>query len=247
MPRGGRLTIGTANVTVGERDSAAEGDFSAGEYVMISVADNGVGMTPEVAKRVFEPFFTTKDVGEGSGLGLSMVYGFIKQSGGHVAIDSEPDEGTVVKLYLQRSCDQHPAAEPGAEAVEPLSRGERILVVEDDPEVRALIVKLLAGLGYAIEEAADGRQAIEVLKATPAIDLLFTDVVLPGGMSGADIAVEATRLIADIKVLYASGYNDNILAREGQLDPGVQFIGKPFRRGELAQKVRAALDEGSAG
>jgi CheY-like chemotaxis protein len=246
MPRGGKLTIGTANVTLGEGDAAAQDDFPPGDYVMISVADDGVGMPRNVVERAFEPFFTTKDVGEGSGLGLSMVYGFIKQSGGHVAIDTKPDEGTTVKLYLQRSHHRRQAAEPGPEAVEPLSRGEKVLVVEDDAEVRALIVESLAGLGYAIVEAADGRQAIQVLKATPAIDLLFTDVVLPGGMSGADVAAEATRRNAGIKVLYVSGYTDNVLARRGQLDPGAQFINKPFRRSELAQKVRAALDGAAA-
>jgi PAS domain S-box-containing protein len=247
MPDGGTLTFETANVNLDEAYAAAQkDDVSPGAYVLVSVADTGSGMSHDVIERAFDPFFTTKGVGEGSGLGLSMVYGFVKQSRGHVSIDSAAGEGTVVKLYLPQSGDTHQPAQDAAEEGEPASRGEKILIVEDDPEVRALSVRMLADLGYDIVEAADGRHAIDILNSTSSIDLLFTDVVLPGGMSGADIAMEATRRMPGIKILYVSGYADNVLASQGRLDVDVQFIGKPYRKGALARKVRAVLDDMAA-
>ena len=247
MPDGGTLTFETANVCLDEAYAATQrDDVAAGDYVLVSVTDTGTGMPPDVIERAFEPFFTTKGVGEGSGLGLSMVYGFVKQSRGHVSIDSVVGEGTVIKLFLPKSAASRRPAPDAAEESEPVSRGETILVVEDDPEVRALSVRMLADLGYDIVEAADGRKAVDILDNVSSIDLLFTDVILPGGMSGADVAVEATRRMPGIKILYVSGYADNVLASEGRLDTEVQFIRKPYRKGDLARKVRAVLDEMAA-
>jgi CheY-like chemotaxis protein len=243
MPKGGRLAFETAKVHLDDACAATQDGLSAGDYVVVSVSDTGTGMSADVADRAFEPFFTTKKVGEGSGLGLSMVFGFIKQSGGHVSIASKEGAGTTLELYLPRSVETCQPAWQTPDAGEPVSRGEKILVVEDDAEVRSLAINMLGGLGYDIVEAGDGREAIAALQRTPAIDLLFTDVVLPGGLSGADIAVEATRRVPSIKVLYASGYADNILVRDGNLDVGVQFINKPFRKADLARKVRAVLDQ----
>ncbi len=242
MRKGGRLTIKTENIHLDDSCPATLEGLSVGDYVMVSVSDTGTGMSADIADRAFEPFFTTKKVGEGSGLGLSMVFGFIKQSGGHVSIASKEGAGTTLELYLPRSVGTNQPAWQTLDAGEPVSRGERILVVEDDAEVRALVINILGGLGYDVVEAGDGREAITALQRTPAIDLLFTDVVLPGGLSGADIAVEATRRVPGIKVLYASGYADDNLVQDGNLDAGVQFINKPFHKADLAQKVRAVLD-----
>ncbi|MCH6588012.1 MAG: response regulator, partial [Proteobacteria bacterium] len=212
------------------------------DYVRRSVSDSGTGRAPEVIERAFEPFFTTKDIGKGTGLGLSMVYGFVKQSVGHVTIYSEPGHGTTVHVYLPRSRDGAAEAVAKGDAVE-IERGlQRILVVEDDPDVRKIPARILRNQGYEVVEAGNGKEAIDHLKVGPTFDLLFTDVALPGGMSGVAIAIEAKRLQPDIKVLYTSGHATNADVHHGKLVPGETLVKKPYRRAELLEKVRATLD-----
>jgi signal transduction histidine kinase/ActR/RegA family two-component response regulator len=242
MPEGGRLTIETANATLDER-YASEHDVGAGEYVMMAVSDGGTGMTQDVAEHAFEPFFTTKDVGKGSGLGLSQVYGFIKQSGGHVKIDSAPGQGTTVKVYLPRLV----LVGPPVHAIAPVvahtadSHDSTILVVEDDDDVRAYTASMLRDFGYRVTEVRTASEALSALAARNDIDLLFTDVGLPGGMNGRQLAQEAVRRRPKLRVLFTSGYARDALAHEGRLDPGVDLIAKPFTRVALASKVREAL------
>jgi CheY-like chemotaxis protein len=243
MPQGGKLTIESANVKLNDTDVAAQNDVSPGEFVKVSVSDTGAGMSQDVIDHVFEPFFTTKDVGAGSGLGLSMVHGFINQSGGFVTIDSTEGVGTTVNLYLPRSPETPASVQADLKGEVSQSRGEKILVVEDDPDVRTLSVALLAELGYETVEAMDGKEAIEVLQQTTGIDLLFTDVGLPGGMSGIDVAREASQHFPDIKILFTSGYGDDVLTRHGGIEPNAELIHKPFRKEELAQKLRAAMGQ----
>ena len=242
MPTGGTLTIETANVTLDKTYAEQHEEVTPGDYVSVAVSDTGTGMTPEVLEKVFEPFFTTKEVGQGSGLGLSMVYGFVKQSKGHITIYSEVDHGTTVKLYMPRSQEGGAKTVAEDDAVEPARGSERILVVEDDPRVRKGPVKILRDHGYEVVEAGNGEEAIDHLKSGQAFSLLFTDVVLPGGMNGVEIAKEAKRLQPSIKVLYTTGYAENAVVHNGQLEPGVTLVNKPFRREELLKKVRAMLD-----
>jgi len=200
-------------------------------------------MPPEVIERAFEPFFTTKGVGKGSGLGLSMIYGFAKQSRGHLKIYSEVGHGTTVRLYLPREhAEATVEAAPVVARSDQPSGGEWILVVEDDDLVRGLTVSQLRHLGYRVIEAADGPQAQKILDGSQAIDLLFTDVVMPGGMTGRQLAEVAQRRRPTLKTLYTSGYTENSIIHQGKLDPGVHFLSKPFRRQELALKVREVLD-----
>jgi CheY-like chemotaxis protein len=213
---------------------------------MLAVTDTGSGMAPEVREHVFEPFFTTKEVGAGSGLGLSMVYGFVKQSGGHVTVYSEPGEGTTIKLYLPRSTETEATEKKTATDQVPVARGETVLVVEDDPEVRTLAVALLSGLGYRIMEAATGPAALEQLGSTARVNLLLTDVMLPGGMNGRELAVEAEQCAPGVPVLYMSGYTEDAILHHGRLDAGAELLQKPFRRADLAGAVRRALDGPSA-
>jgi PAS domain S-box-containing protein len=243
MPDGGKLTIETENISLDEDYATAQAEVTPGQYVMIAVTDTGAGMSQEILGQVFDPFFTTKEIGKGSGLGLSMVFGFVKQSGGHVTIYSEVGVGTTVKLYLPRSRGGKPASLPSGPLDVPRARGEIILVVEDDPSVRTLSVALLSDLGYGVLEAADGPAALLVLETSPQIDLLFTDVVLPGGMRGPELAAEITRRRPRITVLYTSGYTENAIVHQGRLDEGVDLLNKPFRRDDLARKVRAVLDK----
>ena len=203
-------------------------------------------MPPKVQEHAFEPFFTTKAVGAGSGLGLSMVYGFVKQSGGHVTIYSEQDEGTTIKIYLPRSAEEAAAERKPMIDEVPVAQGETVLVVEDDPEVRKLAVALLRNLGYQTLEAAAGAAALEQLETTTGIHLLLTDVVLPGGMNGRVLATEAVRRIPGIKVLYMSGYTENAIAHHGRLDADAELLQKPFRRTDLARAVRRVLDSPTA-
>jgi signal transduction histidine kinase len=241
MPSGGRLTIETANAHIDQAYAALHPDVAPGQYVMIAVADTGTGMAPEVAARAFEPFFTTKPVDKGTGLGLSMVYGFVKQSGGHVKIYSEPGTGTTVKLYLPRAAGDGAAAVPAAKTETP--RGsERVLVVEDDADVRAYAERQLTELGYAVTAVGSGPAALALLRREPAFDLLFTDIVMPGGMNGRELAQAVTREWPRLKVLYTSGYAENSVIHHGHLEPGVVLLPKPYRRAELAAKVRAVLD-----
>ena len=243
MPEGGSMTIETGNIILSDVDVTKQDDVPAGEYVKISVANTGTGMSREVLDHAIEPFFTTKEVGEGSGLGLSMVHGFISQSGGYVTIESEEGTGSVVTLYLPRSGAESEPAPAGAAEEQTVSHGERILVVEDDAEVRAVTVNMLGDLGYDTVEAADGEEAIETMRRTPELDLLFTDVVLSGGLSGADVAREAAQRLPGIKILFTSGNAETVLTRDGEREASVQLINKPFRKADLARKLRTILDE----
>jgi len=246
MPQGGRLAIRTENAAVGERDAAARQGVPPGDYVTVAVGDSGCGMPAEDLEHVFEPFFTTKPVGTGSGLGLSMVHGFISQSNGFVTIDSTVGSGTTVKMYLPRTGSAPETAHARTAATEPVSRGELVLVVEDDPDVRDFTVTLLRSLGYETVEAGDGPEAVEVLRDTADIRLLFCDVVLPGDMNGVDIAREAARLVPGIKVLLTSGYPDDVLARQGPAGEALPIVAKPFQVDDLARDLRILLDGAAA-
>jgi PAS domain S-box-containing protein len=241
MPDGGRLTIETANAALDDAYAREAEEVEPGQYVMIAVSDTGVGMTEEVRARAFDPFFTTKAVGRGSGLGLSMVFGFVKQSRGHVRLYSEPGQGTTVRLYLPRAAAEPPAV---ASAVpEGLPRGaEAVLLVEDDTQVREHAARLLESLGYRVLAAPDGPSALALLREGKAVDLLFTDVVMPGGMNGRELADAARALRPGLPVLFTSGYTENAIVHHGRLDRGVLLLAKPYRRGELAAKLRQALD-----
>jgi CheY-like chemotaxis protein len=241
MPRGGRPTVETANVTLDDSYVARHPDASAGDYVMVAVSDTGGGIAPENLPRVFEPFFTTKDAGKGTGLGLSMVYGFVKQSQGHITVESEVGQGTTIRMYLPRS---HVAVSvaSGAAADTKLDRGrETILLVEDDALVRVYAEKQLAALGYTVIAAADGASALEVIGRRDDIDLLFTDVVMPGGINGKQLADAALKLRPRLKVIFCSGYSEDSIVHDGRLDPGVHLLQKPFRRADLAAKLRTVL------
>ncbi len=245
MPHGGKLTIEAANARLDDAYVAADDELESGDYVVIAVSDTGDGIAPDDLPQVFEPFFTTKDVGRGSGLGLSMVYGFAKQSGGHVNIYSEPGQGTTVRIYLPRADIDVETVAPAPARVDrpaPRGHGETVLVVEDDAAVREACVGLLADLGYAALAACDGKSALAVLDRTPNLALLFTDVVLPGGMSGAELAPEARRRRPRLKVLYTSGYTENAVIHQGRLDDGVELLEKPYRKAQLARKLRQVLD-----
>ena len=241
MPGGGKLMIETDNVILDENYTEQRADVVPGDYVRISISDTGTGMSAEDAARAFEPFFTTKARGQGTGLGLSMVYGFVKQSGGHVAIYSELGHGTVVTLYLRQARDH---VEP-ATAVAPIDiagRGERILLVEDDDLVRAHAVQLLTSLGYGVISAANGPEALALLRDNISCDLLFTDVIMPGGLTGPKLAEAARVLRPGLPVLYTSGYTENAIIHHGRVDPGINLLHKPYRKPELAAKLRAVLD-----
>ncbi len=242
MPTGGRLLIETTNVTLDRAYAERHVDASAGDYVRISVADEGIGIPARDLPRVFEPFFTTKPTGKGTGLGLAMVYGFARQSGGHVDIDSQVGRGTTVRLYLPRAQDGAPAPPPQRLPQTVAGGRETLLLVEDDDLVRRYARDQLVGLGYQVLEASNGREALEVLGGGAPIDLLFTDVVMPGGVSGRQLADQAAKLRPGLKVLYTSGYAENAIAHQGRLDPGVLLLEKPYLRTELARKIREALD-----
>jgi signal transduction histidine kinase/CheY-like chemotaxis protein len=243
MPEGGKLTIETANSHLDEAYSAMHSDVEAGQYVGIFVTDTGIGMKQEVVSQAFEPFFTTKDIGQGTGLGLSQVYGFVKQSNGHVKIYSEVGQGTTVKLYLPRHRGLEAFADEGAGARElPRGDNETILVVEDDPDVRDYTSQIVRDLGYRVLTAEDGASALRMLDAHRETQLLFTDVGLPGGMNGRKLANEALRRRPRLKVLFTTGYARNAIVHQGRLDPGVEVILKPFTYSDLAYKVRRILD-----
>jgi PAS domain S-box-containing protein len=246
MPNGGRLTLETANVFLDHAYAAGQSEVVPGQYVQLAVSDSGEGMTPNVQARAFDPFFTTKDVGQGTGLGLSQVYGFVKQSRGHVKIYSELGEGTTIKIYLPRLHSEQPIESEQAEPAPVRGQShETILVVEDDEDVRASTTEMLRELGYTILEAANARSGLLQLDGHPEIRLLFTDVGLPGGMNGRQLADEARRRRSNLKVLFASGYARNAIVHDGRLDPGVELITKPFTQDVLAARVRDILDAGS--
>ncbi|MES2757117.1 MAG: CHASE domain-containing protein [Pseudomonadota bacterium] len=240
MPGGGTLNIDLRNVTLRADQAPAWVDAVAGDYVRLAISDNGVGMPPEVIALAFEPFFTTKPVGSGTGLGLSMAYGFVKQSDGHIHIESAPGQGTTVVIHLPRS----DAPDEDALVPAPLTAvggNETVLVVEDDADVKATAVGILRQLGYHVLDADDGASALEVIRGGAAVDLLFTDVVMPGPVSSTELAAAARQLLPSVAVLYTSGYTQNALTTGGRLHDGVQLIGKPYRREQLAHKIREVL------
>ena len=242
MPGGGKLTIETANVHLDEDYASSNMEVAPGDYVMMAVTDTGTGMPPEVLAHVFEPFYTTKEIGKGTGLGLSMIYGFAKQSGGHVKIYSEVDHGTTVRLYLPRLSSGSSNADRTSAVAPRQGGGETILVVEDNPDVRRLVLRQLTELGYRVVEAANGLEALSILEGGPAIDLLFTDVVMPGGMTGRQLAEAARSRRPKLKTLFTSGYTEDSILRLGKLDPGVRLLSKPYRKHELAARIRDVLD-----
>jgi PAS domain S-box-containing protein len=246
MPDGGRLTIETANTSLDQNYAEWNAEVRPGQYVMIAISDTGTGMPPEVISRAFEPFFTTKEVGKGSGLGLSMVFGFAKQSGGHVKIYSELNQGTTVKLYLPRALEDEERTSPEAKKFGPPRGSEKILLVEDDDLVRDHVVLQLRSLGYEVISTRDGPEALDTLKRIPDFDLLFTDVVMPGGLNGRQLAEKARELRPELPVLFTSGYTENAIAHHGRLDHGVHLLNKPYRREELAAKVRLGLEGNKA-
>ena len=238
------MTIETANTSLDEAYAASHDEVTAGQYVMLAVTDTGTGMTPEVIEKVFEPFFTTKPLGQGTGLGLSMVYGFVKQSGGHVAIYSEPGQGSTMKVYLPRFVrpETHPASET-APAAPARSRGsgETILVVEDDESVRRSSVEALRDIGYQVLEAGDAMEGVRLIVDRGGIDLLFTDVGLPGGVNGRALADAARSAQPGLRVLFTTGYTRNAILHNGVLDHDLHFIAKPFNLNALAEKIREVL------
>ncbi|MFB9262527.1 CHASE3 domain-containing protein [Bradyrhizobium erythrophlei] len=244
MPDGGKLLFETSTIVLDDAYAAANPDVTPGRYVMLAVSDTGTGMSQAVQDKVFEPFFTTKEVGKGTGLGMSMVYGFVRQSGGHIRIYSEQGHGTTIKLYLPPARGQVQAE---ALAAAPVPRGsEIILVVEDDALVRNYVTAQLASLGYKTIPAADARAALAVVDKGEPFDLLFTDVIMPGGMNGRQLADEVAKRRPGIKVLYTSGYTENAIVHHGRLDDGVLLLAKPYRKSQLASMVQEALAGGVA-
>jgi PAS domain S-box-containing protein len=240
MEGGGRLTIETANTSFDAHYAARHEDVEAGDYVVICVSDTGSGMSPDVLAKAFDPFFTTKPIGEGTGLGLSMIYGFVKQSGGHVRIQSDPGAGTTVKLLLRRAEMRGAEQAPVAQEL-PLGRGETVLVVEDDPTVRLLMVDVLDELGYKHIEVPDGQAAVPVLQSRQRIDLLLTDVGLPN-LNGRQVAEIGRQSRPDLKVLFVTGYAEKAAVRQGFLEPGMEMLMKPFALEALATKIRAMIE-----
>jgi PAS domain S-box-containing protein len=243
MPKGGKLTIETANVTLDQAYVDANIDIAPGKYLMIAVTDNGEGMSAETADQAFEPFFTTKGTGKGTGLGLSMIYGFAKQSKGNVKIYSELGLGTTIKLYLPIAGSNERDAEKTSDDQTLLLGTEHILLVEDDDLLREHVHKQLIALGYRVTVARNGPDAIKKLRETETLDLLFTDVVMPGGMNGRQLADWARTLKPELRVLYTSGYTENAIVHHGQLDAGVELLNKPYRKRDLAVKLRKVLTQ----
>jgi PAS domain S-box-containing protein len=243
MPNGGKLVVETGNVILDAAYCSRNEEVSPGPYVMLAVTDTGIGMPPEVIQRAFEPFFTTKEVGKGTGLGLSMVYGFAKQSRGHLKIYSEVGHGTTVRLYLPRHVAEGPAA-AAAQHQAPVADAhgdERILVVEDDVGVRTYVVAMLRDLGYGVLSVANGPEAIQVLESAETIDLMFTDLIMPGGMTGRDLAAAAIRLRPGLRTLFTSGYSRDTVDKNQGFGSDEHFLSKPYRRADVAQKLREVL------
>ena len=240
MPDGGRLTIETENCWIDARNAVAR-DFEVGPYLKLSVSDTGTGMPPDVMARAFDPFFTTKPLGQGTGLGLSMIYGFAKQSGGQVRIHSQPGEGTTVTLYLPRhdgGIIEHGAPSEDFAAMPRAERDETVLVVDDEPAIRMLVADVLSDLGYVSVEAADGASGLKILRSDIRIDLLVTDVGLSGGMNGRQVADAARVLRPALKVLFITGYAEATVMGNGHLEPGMAVLTKPFAMDHLAGKIR---------
>jgi PAS domain S-box-containing protein len=241
MPNGGKLTVETGNVHLDESYVGRNNDVRPGPYVMIAVSDTGVGIPPAIREKVFEPFFTTKGTGKGTGLGLSMVYGFVKQSGGHIKIYSEESHGTTIRIYLPRAAGH---VQPAADSQVAVIGGghESILVVEDDDLVRDYVVTQLRSLGYRTSTATNAAEALAIINSDDKLDLLFTDVIMPGIMNGRQLADEAVKRRPSLKVLFTSGYTENAIVHHGRLDPGVLLLAKPYRKSDLARMVRKAFD-----
>jgi CheY-like chemotaxis protein len=242
MPDGGKLTIEVSETDIDADYVAQHADVSLGQYILVSVTDSGTGMAKDVQERAFEPFFTTKPTGSGTGLGLSSVYGFVKQSGGHVSLYSEVGQGTTIRIYLPSARrDAEGATREAAPTALPRSRGETILVVEDEARVRRITSARLRDLGYEVLEAESGPAALQILSAHPEIDLLFTDMVMPGGMSGAQLAAEAHRARPDLPVLFTSGYAEPDVMKQADAHSG-RWLRKPYKAADLARKLRNVLD-----
>jgi signal transduction histidine kinase/CheY-like chemotaxis protein len=242
MPRGGKLTVETHNVVLDDTYSDGHVDIKAGAYIMLSVSDTGSGMDVATCSRLFEPFFTTKELGRGTGLGLSIVYGIIKQSGGNIWVYSEPGKGTTFKIYLPQTEEQCEAKEAAVPKRIP-SGSEAVLVVEDDQVVRKLTCTLLQGAGYKVLEAQDVRHAIELLQSQRGqIGLVLTDLVMPE-LGGLELVEKMRQICPEIKVLYTSGYSDEVIVRHGHLEEGTPFIQKPFSAGDLLRKIQVALGD----
>jgi signal transduction histidine kinase/CheY-like chemotaxis protein len=242
MPSGGRLTLELGNAFLDDEYARNHEDVKAGQYVMVAVTDTGTGMPKEVIERAFDPFFSTKPEGRGTGLGLSMVYGFVKQSGGHVKIYSEMGHGTTIRLYLPRSLEGEPLPYTGGETVT-AGRGERILVVEDDADVRSAVVSMINDLGYKTVEAGNGDEALALLRQEVRIDLMFSDVVMPGELHGRKLGQAAQEIRPDLRIIFTSGYTENSIIHNGRLDEGVVLLSKPYRKEDLARKFRLVLDD----
>jgi signal transduction histidine kinase/CheY-like chemotaxis protein len=239
MLEGGRLTVEVRNISLGQSDVDVNGEARPGDYVMVAVSDTGSGMVAEVASRAFEPFFTTKEVGKGTGLGLSMVYGFAKQSGGSMQIRTSPGHGTAVKLFFPRIDASHGNDAPAADPVAAPAGGETILVVEDDDMVRAYVEKELKELGYRVIVARNGPAALAILRTPEEIHLLFTDVVMPGGMFGPELARQALKLRPHLKILFTSGYSEQPVNSLDGIE--TRILNKPYRRTDLAFMLRSVL------
>lgn len=244
MPEGGMLTIEVANATLDEAYAAGHPEVNPGQYVMFAITDTGKGMDAATAMRAIEPFFTTKPVGEGTGLGLPQVYGFVKQSGGHLKIYSEVGGGTTIKLYLPRELGEVISQNRQVMALS-LTGTETILLVDDDESVRTTVASMLESLGYEVIAVAGGAEAVSILENGPPVALLFTDIVMPGAVNGRKLAERAAEMNPAIKVLFTSGYTENAIVHNSRLDPGVEFLSKPYDRERLALKVRRVLDGGA--
>jgi CheY-like chemotaxis protein len=243
MPDGGKLTIETANKWLDDR-AARERNLPPGQYVSLCVTDNGTGMPPDVIERAFDPFFTTKPLGRGTGLGLSMIYGFVRQSGGQVRIHSEVGKGTTMYLYFPRWLGE--AESQDSASIEPVESGlgETVLVVDDDPTVRMLIAEVLTENHYRLLEAADGPSALKILESRQQrIDMMVTDVGLPGGMNGRQLADAARQVRPELRILFITGYAENAVVGNGHLEPGMAVLVKPFAMSSFANKVREILEE----
>jgi CheY-like chemotaxis protein len=245
MPSGGRLVIETFNATLDAGEVAHVPGMDAGDYVVLSVADTGHGMAPQVRARAFEPFFTTKPAGKGSGLGLATIYGFARQSGGNVTIYSELGQGTTVNLYLPRAGQGTAEAASSAAPEVHAGRGETVLVVEDDDRVRRLAARRLNDLGYHVLEASHGAEALAVLAATPNVEILFSDLVMPGGMSGFDLARQVRERYRHVRIILTSGFSAELMNQADLASLDLQVLRKPYRQAELARMFRAALADRS--
>jgi CheY-like chemotaxis protein len=239
MPQGGKLVVETRNMVFDKEHADFQVDLKPGEYVQLSISDTGTGMPPEVRDRVFEPFFTTKEKGRGTGLGLAMVYGFVKQSGGHVTVESEIGHGTTINLYFPRA-DGGPRSRIAnrRNADSDAQARETVLVVEDDGRVRQLTVKRLKLIGYQVLEAADGPSALEILRRGADVDLLFTDLVMPGGLSGREVAIRARDMKPGIKVLLTSGYAEELVHGDALQRERLKVLRKPYHQAELVVALR---------